>query len=447
MQPLILIVEDDDAHLSALTKVFARENLVTDGAGTGELALNLARQRHYDLVIADLKMPGMSGLDLLKALRTVSPGTEVIVMTAFGTIERAVEAMREGAYDFITKPVKRDQILKAARRALEKQALLAENRSLKAQLAAMSLEQRIIGNSSSLLQAMRLLRQAASSEATVLLHGESGTGKELFARTLHDLSPRREGPFVAIDCAALPKSIVEGELFGYEKGAFTGADRSKIGRLAVADGGTLFLDEIGELDIEVQAKLLRVLQEGEVMPLAATRPSKVDLRVVTATHRNLEEDVRAGVFREDLYYRLNVIPIVIPPLRERRPDIPLLCQHFLERFNARNKKAIKGFLSETLTLLGAFDWPGNVRQLANVVERAVVLSTDDYIGLDDLPSQITESERSPEAITLPIGITLKEAERRLIQETLQSTSGNKRLAAQILGIAARTIYRKMEGLE
>jgi two-component system, NtrC family, response regulator HydG len=351
--------------------------------------------------------------------------------------------MREGAYDFLTKPIKRAQVLKAARRALEKQALLAENRSLRAQLAEMTLNDQIVGNSPAFRTALTLLRQVAPSEATVLLRGESGTGKELFARSLHDLSPRREGPFVAIDCASLPRSIVESELFGYERGAFTGADRPKKGRIVTADGGTLFLDEVGELDIEVQAKLLRMLQEGEVMPLAATRPTRVDVRVIAATHRDLLAATRTGAFREDLFYRLNVIIIPVPALRERLDDVPLLAQHFLARFNEKNHKQIKGFTPATLDALTSFDWPGNVRQLANVVERAVVLSTDDVIGLDDLPETVAVTEPRPRTLTIPLGTPLEEVERRIIEETLAMTQGNKRRAAQILGIATRTIYRKL----
>jgi two-component system response regulator HydG len=436
-------VEDEAAHLAALMKVFAREGLEADGVASGEEAVRKVGERHYDLVITDLMMPGMNGLDLLRTLQSVSPETEVIVMTAFGTIERAVEAMKEGAYDFLTKPIKRAQVLKAARRALEKQALLAENRSLKAMLAEMSMKDEIIGHSPALRQAQTMLRQAANSEATVLLVGESGTGKELFARTLHNLSPRREGPFVAIDSTALPRSIVESELFGYEKGAFTGADRRKQGRLAVADKGTLFLDEVGELDIQIQAKLLRVLQEGELTPLAATRPLRVDVRVVAATHRDIEAAVESGDFREDLFYRLNVIKIDIPPLRDRREDIPLLCHHFLARFNEKNHRNLKGFTEDALAALQAYGWPGNVRQLANVIERAIVLSTDDLIGCDDLPDEVASTDPSPKTITIPLGTTLAEAERRIIRDTLNLADGNKRLAAQILGIATRTIYRKL----
>jgi two-component system, NtrC family, response regulator HydG len=443
MQPALLIVEDEAGHLDALVKVFGREGLQAEGAASAEEALRLVRERHFDLIITDLVMPGMDGLDLLRTVRDVSPDTEVIVMSAFGTIELAVEAMREGAYDFLTKPIKRAQVLKAARRALEKQALLAENRSLRAQLAEMTINDQIVGNSLAFRKALTLLRQVASSEATVLLRGESGTGKELFARSLHDLSPRREGPFIAIDCASLPRSIVESELFGYERGAFTGADRPKMGRIVTANGGTLFLDEVGELDIKVQAKLLRMLQEGEVMPLAATRPTRVDVRVVAATHRDLLAATRTGAFREDLFYRLNVITIPIPSLHERREDVPLLAQHLLARFNEKNHKHIKGFTPATLDALAAHDWPGNVRQLANVVERAVVLSTDDIIGLDDLPETIAPAAHAPRSLTIPLGTPLDEAERRIIEETLAMTQGNKRRAARILGIATRTIYRKL----
>ena len=443
MKPAILIVEDETGHLDALIKVFAREGLPADRASNAEEGLRQATSRHYDLILTDLIMPGMGGIDLLRALRTVSPDTEVIVMSAFGTIEIAVEAMREGAYDFITKPIKRAQVLKAARRALEKQALLAENRSLRAQLAEVTMGHQIVGSSEALRRAQSLIRQSAPTEATVLLQGESGTGKELFARTLHNLSARSKGPFVAIDCASLPASIVESELFGYERGAFTGADRAKQGRIQATDGGTLFLDEVAELDPEIQAKLLRVLQEGEVTPLAATAPTSVDVRVVAATHRNLKESVELGEFREDLFYRLNVIKIRIPNLRERKSDIPLLCQHFLARFNKKNTKSIKGFTQEALQALEAYDWPGNVRQLANVVERAVVLSHDDLVDVDDLAEDIAESKPTARTVSIPLGTPLEEAERILIQETLNLTGGNKRKAAQILGIAARTIYRKM----
>ena len=402
VKPAILIVEDETGHLDALIKVFAREGLPADGASTAEEGLRKATSRHYDLILTDLIMPGMGGIDLLRALRTVSPDTEVIVMSAFGTIEIAVEAMREGAYDFITKPIKRAQVLKAARRALEKQALLAENRSLRAQLAEVTMGHEIVGSSEALRRAQSLIRQSAPTEATVLLQGESGTGKELFARTLHNLSARSKGPFVAIDCASLPASIVESELFGYERGAFTGADRAKQGRIQATDGGTLFLDEVGELDPEIQAKLLRVLQEGEVTPLAATKPTQVDVRVVAATHRNLKESVELGEFREDLYYRLNVITVRIPNLRERKSDIPLLCQHFLARFNKKNSKSIKGFTQEALQAFGAYDWPGNVRQLANVVERAVVLSHDDLVDVDDLAEDIAESKPTARSVSIPL---------------------------------------------
>jgi two-component system response regulator HydG len=441
--PTLLIVEDEPAHLDVLVRVFEREGLAPERAASGEEALKVVQRHHVDLVLTDLVMPGMGGLDLLRTVRRVSPDTEVIVMSAHGTIELAVEAMKEGAYDFLTKPIKRAQVLKAARRALEKQVLLAENRSLRAQLAEMSLSRRIIGTSTAMRRAESLLRQVAPSEATVLLQGESGSGKELFARTLHDLSPRRDGPFVAIDCASLPRSIVESELFGYERGAFTGADRSRSGRIQAAHGGTLFLDEVAELDVDVQAKLLRVLQEGEITPLAATRPTRVDVRVVAASLRDLGAATRRGEFREDLYYRLNVITLHIPPLRDRKDDIPLLGQHFLDHFNEKNHKRIKGFTQDALDRMWAYEWPGNVRQLANVVERAVVLSADDVIDVDDLPDEVARAASTPRTLSLPVGITLEEAERRLIEATLAMTEGNKRQAAQILGIATRTIYRKL----
>jgi two-component system response regulator HydG len=451
----MLVVDDEHEHVASLRRIFEREGLEVKGATSGELALEALRAGPVDVVLADVMMPGMSGIELLRAARTVRPQADVIVMTAYGTIELAVEAMREGAYDFVQKPFKAALIRKVVGRVLEKRRLAAENVLLRAELAAArgGEERRIIGRAPAMQETLELLRQAAPSTATVFLSGESGTGKELLARALHDESPRREGPFIPVNCAALPESILEAELFGFEKGAFTGATQTKEGRIEKAHGGTLFLDEVGELSAPVQAKLLRVLQEGELERLGATSTRQVDFRLVSATNRDLEQMVRSGEFREDLFYRLNVIGIRIPALRDRPEDIPLLVDHFLRRYASKNEKSVQGVDRAALEALGAWSWPGNVRELENVIERAVVLTRDDVIHLADLPKPIREGSgsaapalirREGRSVVIPLGTKLEEVERALIHATLEETGGDKTLAAQLLGIAARTIYRRLE---
>jgi two-component system response regulator HydG len=333
-------------------------------------------------------------------------------------------------------------ILKSVEKALERQALVLENQALRAELTGARQHGAIIGNSLALRRTLDIVNQAAPSTATVLVLGESGTGKELLARAIHRGSPRSKGPFVAVNCSALPESIIEAELFGYEKGAFTGAVSSREGRFASADGGTLFLDEVGELPSHIQVKLLRVLQEGEVERLGG-RSVKVDNRVVAATNRNLGAEVAAGRFREDLYYRLNVIAVKVPPLRERLDDVPLLAEYFLQKYAEKNGKPVAGFSAEALDLLCGYHWPGNVRELENAVERAVVLTRGEAVGLP--PEIHGKPGTNGRSVTIPIGTPLEEIERRVIHETLRHTDGDKRLAAQLLGIATRTVYRKLEG--
>jgi len=439
----ILLVDDETAHLKTLERVFSKEDYGVITAEDGDEALELVRSESVDLVITDLKMPGTDGMELLKLVQTIQPEAEVILMTAFGTVERAVEGMKQGAYDFVSKPIKRAEILQAAKKALEKQALVAENRKLKAELADLKNERSIVGQSPALQEALDLVRQVADSDATVLLTGESGTGKELFARMIVELSDRAADPFVTVNCAALPESILESELFGYEEGAFTGADESKPGRFEAADGGTVLLDEIGELSPEVQVKLLRVLQEGSFERLGANQTTEVDVRVIAATHVDLEEAMRNGEFREDLYYRLNVVNIHIPPLRHRLEDVPLLAEHFLDHYREKNDREISGMSREALDALRDYNWPGNVRELENVVERAVVLDKDDAIDIDDLPEHIVSHDgENQQYISVPVGTPLEEVERRVLHETLKMTDGNKKLAAKLLGIATRTVYRK-----
>lgn len=439
----ILLVDDEVAHVQTLERLFGREGYEVAVAEGGQEALDALREQKFQLVITDLMMPDIDGMDVLKLAQTLQPEIEVILMTAFGTVERAVECMKEGAYDFVSKPIKRATILKAARQALERQALVAENRQLRARLADLEEERTIVGQSPLMREAVDRVRQVASSDATVLITGESGTGKELFAEMIYRLSHRSEQPFIAVNCAALPESILESELFGYEKGAFTGANERKIGRFEAADQGTLFLDEVGELSPQVQVKLLRVLQEGAFERLGANTPTAVDVRILAATHKDLEAEMAAGNFREDLYYRLNVIDIKIPPLRHRSEDVPLLAEHFLQIYRAKNNRALSGFSAQALESLTDYNWPGNVRELENVVERAVVLDTDGLVDVDDLPAQVRAGESEGRHLTIPVGTSLEEIEEQVIHETLKMTQGDKKLAAKLLGIATRTIYRKL----
>ncbi len=443
--PTVLVVDDEPGIVESLQRVFEREGLRALTAGGGGAALEILRREPVSVLLTDLLMPGMSGMDLLKASRSVSPETETILMTAYGTVENAVEAMKQGAYDFVTKPIKRAHVVRAVLKALEKRTLVQENRSLREQLAAQQ-KKRLIGQSLTWRRTMDTVMQAAPSVATVLLLGESGTGKELLARAIHEASPRASGPFVPVNCAALPETILEAELFGYERGAFTGAVQRHDGRFLQANQGTLFLDEIGEIPTHVQVKLLRVLQEGEVERLGG-RTQKVDLRLVAATNQDLRTAVKEGRFREDLYYRLNVIALRLPPLRERRDDIPLLAEHFLRLYGERNGRHFSGLSRAALDALVRYDWPGNVRELENTIERAVVLARGDVIDLDDLPVEV-RSGAAPggdgKSLTIAIGTPLAEIERRVIHATLAHAGGDKRLCAQLLGIATRTIYRRLE---
>jgi two-component system response regulator HydG len=446
---IVLVVDDEPAIVESLTKIFRREGLNVLSATDGNGGLDLLRKHRVGVLLTDLMMPNTSGMDLLRAAKTIAPETEVVLMTAYGTVETAVDAMKEGAYDFVTKPLKRAHVVRIVRNALEKQSLLVENRSLKAQLAEKR-RRAIIGTSLAWRRTMDIVMQAAPSEATVLLLGESGTGKELLARALHENSARGKGPFIAVNCAAIPESILEAELFGYEKGAFTGAATARDGRFEAAHGGTLFLDEIGEISRHVQVKLLRVLQEGEIERLGSGGKSRrIDVRIVAATNVNLGEEVKAGRFREDLYYRLNVIPVNVPPLRDRRDDITLLAQHFVQVYAEKNGKAISGLSPTALERLTEYGWPGNVRELENAIERAVVLTRAGHTVIDEdaLPREIrdaTPGTASATSLTFPIGMPLAEIEMRVIHETLRHTRGDKRLTAKLLGIATRTIYRRLE---
>jgi two-component system response regulator HydG len=440
----VLVVDDDQAIREALSRTLEKFGYEVVLAEDGQAGLDRIREGGIHIVLADLKMPKMSGQELLKATKALSPDAEVIVITGHGTIEDAVEAMKEGAYDFITKPFKRIQLEKTIKKAAEKQALVLRNRQLQARLDELEGAEQIIGTSPVMLKTLDLVRQVAPSAATVLIQGESGTGKEVIANAIHHGSLRRDRAFIKVNCAALPETLLESELFGYERGAFTGAVSRKEGRFELADCGTLFMDEIGELSPATQAKLLRVLQAGEFERVGGTRTLKVDVRLVTATNADLAALVREKRFREDLYYRLNVIAVQLPPLRERREDIPLLAHHFLRRYAAKNAKTVGGFTEEAMDLLQTYAWPGNVRELENVVERAVVLTRSSMISPADLPETLVRSDQAARHLVISIGTPLEEVEDRLIEETLRYTKGDKTLAAKLLGIATRTIYRRVK---
>lgn len=442
--PRILVVDDEASNRVTLERILLRESWEVLHAPDGRAALELLRSQGADVVITDMKMPGMSGLELLRAVKALAPDVEVVVMTAFGTVETAVDAMKDGAYDYVTKPLRRMELVGSIRKALEKRGLILENRRLKDALAErMPLPgDDLVGSSLMLRDLLEEVQQVAPTDASVLLVGESGTGKSVLARLIHRRSRRRDGQLVTLNCAALPEALLESELFGHEAGAFTGATTRREGRLDVARGGTLFLDEVTEISPSVQVKLLRVLQEGEYERLGSSRTLQADIRVIAATNRDIEASVAAGRLREDLYYRLNVIHMRVPALRERPEDIPLLATAFLTRFASKNHKIVEGFSPDALDTLTAWRWPGNVRELENAIERAVVLTRSRIIGVDDLPPAVRQSQGGRTVVTFQVGTPLKTIERRMIEETLRSVGGDKSLAANLLGITSRTIYRR-----
>jgi len=450
----IMIVDDHKPFCDSLAKILSGEGCQVFAANDGEEALKILRREFIHLVLTDLKMPRMDGVELLKVAKTIRPEVEVILITGYGTVDTAVTAMKDGAFDYIQKPFKPREILKLVRKALEKQALVLENRMLQEKIKDFQRSDKIVGSSPAMKRVLEIVAQVAPSSATVLIQGESGTGKEVIAQAIHDLSLRVHKPFIKVSCAALPETLLEAELFGYERGAFTGAIARKEGRFELADGGTLFLDEIGEVSPTVQVKLLRVLQVGEFERLGGTKTIKADVRLVAATNMNLLEAVEKKIFREDLFSRLNVITLNLPPLREREEDIPLLAHHFLEVFKRKNNKEIDGFAKETMEGMLQYHWPRNVRQLENAIERAVVLTRGRNIIPDDLPPEIihvvhahsgTETVVLDEKrISIRLGAPLEEIERQVIEGTLKFSKGDKNIASKILGISARTIYRKID---
>ncbi len=404
--------------------------------------------RGFDCVLMDIRMPVKDGIDALKEIKKLDLSLPVIMMTAYGSVGTAVESMKGGAEDYLMKPVNIDEMNLKIKRVLEVSSLREENVIFKERLGERFDFSKMIGKSMAMQNLFETLQMVSPTDATVLILGESGVGKELVANAIHQNSSRKEGPFVKVNCAALPETLLESELFGHEKGAFTGAVARKEGRFSVAHNGTIFLDEIAELGKSTQAKILRVLQETEFEPLGSNTTLKVDVRIIAATNRELEKEMEEGNFREDLYYRLNVVPVTVPPLRERKEDISELSNHFLAAYRAKNRKEIKGFEALAMAVLVRHDWPGNVRELENVVERAVIMCKGEVIAVGDLPEKIQEGHHDAEAkFGINPGITLSDAEKQLIHETLKITGGNRTRAAEILGITRRTLQNKIKEYE
>lgn len=443
----ILIVDDDASHRTMLNAVLTSAGYRIQEADDGDTACSLVEKNFFDLVLMDLRMKRMDGDVAQRKMARINPDIPVIIMTAYGSVRSAVEALKSGAENYLTKPIDIDELKILVRKTLRLHKLEAENISLKEQLGKKFDLGNIIGSSPAMGELMETLALVAPSEATVLIQGESGTGKELVANAIHLNSPRKTKPFIKVNCAALPETLLENELFGHVKGAFTGATGPQKGRFQLADQGTLFLDEIAEMTFATQAKILRVLQEREFEPVGGTRSVRVDTRIISATNRNLEEEIASDRFREDLYYRLNVVTITVPPLRDRLSDIPLLADHFLKHYAAKNRRAFKGFQPRAMDLLMRYAWPGNVRELENVIERAVIMAMGERIGPAHFPSAIDaqDSSKTNQSPILPSGRSLKAVEKDMILKTLDDMAGNRTQAAKILGISRRTLQLKLKG--
>lgn len=445
MPAKILVIDDEDSMCSFMEIMLAKEGYQVSSTTSGSEGISRLRGENYDLVIADLNMPEMTGIEVLKEVKSFKSEQEVIVMTAFASVDTAIEAMKQGAADYVTKPFKVDEVKLVIEKTINRRRLIHENTSLKAQLQSENSFDNFIGNSDPVTRLKKMARRVAGSDSTVLIRGESGTGKDLIARAIHNFSSRCGGPFVTINCAALPENLLETELFGHKKGSFTGAINNKEGLFKVASGGTFFLDEVGNTSLSIQVKLLRVLEDKKIIPVGETKPIDVDVRLIAATNADLEEDVKVGRFRADLFYRLNVIPIHIPPLRERREDIPLLVDFFVGRFCEKSNVSLKSVSQEAMNLLLSYSWPGNVRELENIVERAVLLNRTDQLECSDFPGKVAE----PERITVvgenqPANPTLESIEKAYIHFVMSQTDGKKTEAARILGIDTSTLYRKIQ---
>lgn len=443
MKFTILIVDDEKNIREGLAADFEMDGYAVRLAENGRDALEQISRGDIDLVITDLRMPGgVSGEDVLRHVTAETPGIPVIVLTGHGSIDAAVQAMHDGAYDFLTKPLNLEQLEMIVKRALEGRELSLKHQQLLSEVSSERGVDSVVGKSAAMQRVMMLVRKVADARISVLITGESGVGKNVVANAIHSLSARHDNALITVHCAALSESLLESELFGHEKGAFTGAESLHKGKFELAHGGTIFLDEIGEISQSVQVKLLRVLQERKFERVGGEQTIEVDVRVIAATNRNLEEEVKAGRFREDLFFRLNGIRIEVPPLRERKDDIPLLMNSFLTKFNKDNNKSIKGFDSRARTAIYKYDWPGNIRELEHCVESSVVMASGDEITVDDLPPTVSRASSSS-VMSIPLGITLSEAERIVIEQNLAANKGNKSKTADILGIGRKTLHRKL----
>jgi two-component system response regulator PilR (NtrC family) len=441
----ILVVDDEPSMREFLEILLVRQKCKVDLAAGGQQAIDLLGQKEFDVVITDLKMPRISGLDVLRAVREKRDTTEVILVTAFATAETAISAMKEGAYDYLTKPFKVDEIVVTIERALEKRRLVQDNAALRQELSGRVRLGNLIGRSAAMQQVFALIRKVADTKTSVLISGESGTGKELVARAIHSQGKRADKPFIAVNCGAIPDTLMESELFGHVRGAFTGAVKDKDGLFVAADQGTLFLDEIGELSPPMQVKLLRALQERRIKPVGGVHEILVNVRVLAATNRDLDEEVEANRFRSDLFYRLNVIPLLIPPLRQRREDIPLLVNHFVRHFAAQMEQPVQRVTADAMSQLCRYHFPGNVRELENLIERAVTLASDDHIDVDLLPELRASKEIAPTELPetgIDLDRHMAEIERSWVESALERTDGNRTEAAKLLGISLRSLrYR------
>ena len=450
IKPTILVVDDDNAHRTMLKTLISGWGYKVEEADDGATAIGKVEKRAFDLILMDVRMMNVSGLEAQDRIRSINPAIPVIIMTAYSSVDTAVKALKQGAHDYLTKPLDFDKLKVMLARTVEHSQLKEENRQLKEQLGEKFDRQNIIGGSQAMVQLLETVAQVAPTEATVLISGDSGTGKELVAGAIHFNSNRRQGPFVKLNCAAITETLLESELFGHEKGAFTGAERRKEGRIHQADGGSLFLDEVSEMPLTMQVKLLRVLQERELTRVGGEEVIRIDIRLIAATNKNLPDLIAEERFREDLYYRLNVVGLQIPSLMQRREDIPLLANHFLERFANQNRKAVKGFTPHAMDLLIRYRWPGNVRELMNAVERAVVLTRSDVLGVQDFPliSDNTNDRSGPGpggmAPESDENMPLAQVERAAILRTLEATGGNKSAAARRLGITRKTLHKKLK---
>ncbi len=445
----VLVIDDEALMCDFVAETLTRAGCRVNSASSGETGLAVFRKELHDLVLTDLKLPGIDGIEVVKEVKRVNPTTAVVVMTAYGTIENAVQAMKLGAIDYITKPLSPDEIEIVAEKALGQKRLEDELRYLRQEVTGRYAYGQMVGQSDTMRAIYDQIDRVAVSRARVLVTGESGTGKELVARAIHERSPRADGPFIKVNCAALTETLLESELFGHEKGAFTGAHQRRLGRFELAHGGTLLLDEIGDMAPELQAKLLRVVQEGEVDRVGGTRPVSVDVRMICTTNRDLEQAVADGRFREDLFFRLSVVPIRMPPLRDRKEDIPLLIDHFVEVFAGQNGKTVRGVDDDVREMFMRHSWPGNVRELENYIERAIVLADGDVLRRKDFSftwlaaGARNDADTAVPAVRVPVGTPLADAEREIILRTLESTDQNRTRAAAVLGISVRTLRNKL----